>query len=422
MHTEPLLVSKSNLDEKISIRLALSQFEKSYNDRRASALQTVCKETISDLPTTTNKRVKISIKKITLDGDSASVLCKVRISDNDFIYSDTSTYIQMKKNSDWKVMEMEPFNKLFTTHQSGALSSDTKKSDIVGTSSSPSYQDVEITLSDRTYIRVPHYSSVYDVGYSLTQSYLDLKLFAPGTRIDAAAYYNTSDNSMTIFALDSAWHRIIYVKRYSDGSYSSIKAYGNNVNHVVHFGNPVAIDVNYAGEIFVVDNGYRKIFKLQYTSSTNTITCSSNASFIDQSYLSYPVDIDYDESVSGHEYMVIADLGRHSILQFDTDGSLIDEYTTYRVDGGVSASINKPIRLCAKGIYLCYIEGEDNMIIVGYMLDGYGIVDSFSSWGMPSKLSSAYNPVDIGFGWNGQGLPRLIVADRKNNMIPLLSR
>ena len=377
------------------------------NEQRTEAVQLFCSDNVQNI-SLFNHRLKIKILDIKIDNKNATAICQFRLQNASKVKGQIIDTLDLAKENVWKITNINTIQNIFSSISNG-------KKDNTEILSSNEYQseaiqeilEEDIILSDRTLIPIPHTGDIFEINSTITNQQFGIDLFSEDASIDAAAYYNTSDGSYTIFTLDPYERRIIYAKKYSNGSYSSIKGYGCHAADVCKFQYPGAIDVNQSGEIFVVDFGLKKIFKLQYSSSSNSISCNSSESYVNESYLSLPVDIDFFNDETGNDdYFVIADIGRNSILQFDANGDFVEEYSTYSYTD-YDFDIQRPIKLCAKGAWVGFIDGEDKHIVFGLLICG-----NIHCVTKPFKIPASSNPVDIGLNWSNM----LFVVDNGLNM------
>ncbi len=246
--------------------------------------------------------------------------------------------------------------------------------------------------------------SIYQIDCNLTTQNLSRQFFSLGSNIDIAKCIfgvdpQTYESDIAVFILDPQWKRIVY-SRTGFGDYYDIKAYGYNDDDVYYFERPEALCATEDGTIFVADAGARKIVKFVYNSSSHNLTCSSIESFVDRSYLSNPVDIEYDGG-----YLFVADIGRHSILIFNaSSGAFVDELSTYTQDGQ-TYNINSPRKICVQAWRLLFIDG--NKVIYGDWQDNP--LDCINVLEFPPSC----NLSDIGYGIYWQ----FYVADQSMGMI-----
>lgn len=360
------------------------------NDESASLF---CINDVNDI-ISTKFDIEVKIIDIIFTNRTANAFCNLYLLKNRELCCQSIDTINLIYEGVWKVSDSSPFSKLLF------MDSLEKNSIIENISTIESIENYvnqineeDIVLSDKTLISKQFTSGIYEINSTVTDQNSYINIFNEGTTVDLALYWNVNDDSWTMFSIDPYKQRILYAKKNSNGTYSSIKSYGWNDGDICKFQRPVAIDVNHNGEIFVVDAGLNKIFKLQYSSSNNLITCNSAESIVDANYLTHPVDLDfYDDENDDDDYFVVADIGRHSISQFRRDGYLIREYTSYKFGSDPCFDIKTPIKVCADGISVGFIDNEDNKIIYGVP---HGAPE-FDCNFRPISLPNTTNPVDIG--------------------------
>lgn len=273
-----------------------------------------------------------------------------------------------------------------------------------------SYNDVQIQLSDKTLIAYPHYGDIYELTSSTAQQYLQKQLIALGSDAEMDIFdfgkNAVGEVDRAVFVLDPTWKRILYARiKYDNCDY--IRAFYGSPGRFF-FDNPVAIDVNSYGEIFIADAGASRIYKLLYDAYNEVVYLGPDYIFIDSDQISSPLDIHYETGSTG-DYIVAIDGNSNSIKKFNSNGQLVGEYATYHVNG-TEAPIISPKRLVANSDYLAFIDSQENLIVSAAM-----ITDNFLDcmWGKPSKLPLGSLPHNI--GWYS-GL-NLAVSDPNMDMI-----
>ncbi len=329
--------------------------------------------------------IAINVMDIVETKDAATVLCrnKVYLGDNKEISFD-DTLKMNKQNNKWIFVNTGKFLSISEDIQNNSLSKSTAT--VTG------YNLVTPFVDDRAYVLDAQLLSpeIFEINANLTLNYLDRQLYGWDSETDVAIYYYSSNPNNTtnaaMFTLDSKWARILYSRIGSNET----KAYGGNPGEIT-FGIPVSIDVNEFGQVFVLDNDQKKIYKFQYSYSNNQLTYLGVLN-IPNYTLQEPMDMDYCSNETADDqsddFILVTDAQRKSILKLGLNGSILAEYKTYSYNG-VTYNIGYPTRL-SKNWVLQFIDASKNFIISGELNSSNGI-DCYNV----SKLPDNYRPSDI---------------------------
>lgn len=245
----------------------------------------------SELENDINYNLSINIKSIELNENSATVICNYIIYDDRYkiIEKSTATFLIQKKDK-WKISNINLVNEILTKL---CDRDENKKADLnakqnKNIESSPPITDVNITISDRTFIPHDHQGSgAYDIGYNLTQQYLGVQLFSTAAEIDQTYMVHQinggSVTDETAFAVDPYWRKIVYCRR-TNGADGDILSYGDHLNDAIKFNTIQAIEANEFKEVFVLDGYAKKIYKFNYNLGNSQLTPVSTTPLIDPSY------------------------------------------------------------------------------------------------------------------------------------------
>ena len=403
--------------ERNAIELKVLQLEKCLNNNNLSSLSSLLTGNIKDeisKATGTNSNIpnKVKFKVINVEkGDkTANVICDVTIYNENEIVKAFQTVFPLERSNDWKFKDLNNVVEMASTPSKDYTSSNSANS----LTSTNNIVDVQIALNPNALIRVPFDTDINEISYSLTQAHLQNQVYSTNASIDGAIYTINQLNptDQVGLTLDNLWKRIIYARN-TEGT---LRSYGDKPGDI-EFGEPVALDANEFGEIFVVDKKNHKIIKLQYSNSTNLITQATGFS-ISADFLINPTDLDYNSGYlpkdRADDYIVVADIGRGSIIKFDTNGNLIDEFKLYS-KYNISYDLPKAVRLATEGTnHIAFIDTEQKLVMSGIMYDGTHTIDVF---GDISKLPLNSRPVDITIN-SSQNVE---VADNSLNMIHIFN-
>ncbi|MGE5436946.1 MAG: T9SS type A sorting domain-containing protein [Syntrophothermus sp.] len=172
-------------------------------------------------------------------------------------------------------------------------------------------------------VRFSSSPTIWEINSSLSTSYLNNQLFAPGAEIDMDIYWYGSNwpEDVAAFALDPVWGRIVFGKK----SNNEIKSYGDNLGDY-KFSRPLGITVDENGNIYIVDTGHKKIVKLRYSPSSNAFT---DVSTINVPNLINPKDILFTRA-GGVQRLWILD---KDLLLTDLSGNILNRINKYKYKG-----------------------------------------------------------------------------------------
>ncbi|BDQ02275.1 T9SS type A sorting domain-containing protein [Ignavibacterium sp.] len=315
------------------------------------------------------------------ESSNARVICIIKFRNNNLIDKFILDTIYLEKNrNQWKITEL------------GTLEGKVKNlynNKFIPKSKIKSINVIEPIISYNTGILEAHYLSpeIMEINGNITQNYTTKLLFGLYSKIDIALYATESNNTTNyaIFNLDDKWKRVLFSKLGSD----EIKCYSCAQNEVKFF-DPVAIDVNEFGEVFILDRYTKQIHKFIYNINANSLMYQGLLD-IPVQLLRYPEDLDYSSNETADypqdDFILVTDRLRKSILKFSREGILIKEYTTYIYNGTVY-NIDWPTRISSNWSTQ-FIDKGSNYIISCEILPSTIVCYNIS------KLPYIYNPTDI---------------------------
>ncbi|MCX6150112.1 MAG: right-handed parallel beta-helix repeat-containing protein [Ignavibacteriales bacterium] len=314
--------------------------------------------------------------------------------------------ISFDKNKNWKSVNNKILNEI--KNQKIVASGSTYKTR--GINNINDVTEAQIKVTGYTYRGWPLYEyegeDIMQIDRYVTENYLDRTLFAPGASLDMGGYlmgYNGNEVSAVTFYLDKSWERIVYAED-NYGSYGAIKSFGDG-NGNWYFNRPQALCVSDNCCVFVLDRtDYDpRVVKLSYSGGLLSL---ANSNFVNQNYLSSPVDIEYSNG-----YIFVSDAGRQSILVFNAnDGSLYNEIK-YLMLNGQQQPIGNPQKICIDGMNIVYIDG--NICIYGAWQPGTSVINCIQKTIFPPQ----YRLEDIGQDGTGS----FIIADPNNGLLHKLN-
>ncbi|MBZ0179159.1 MAG: T9SS type A sorting domain-containing protein [Melioribacteraceae bacterium] len=264
-------------------------------------------------------------------------------------------------------------------------------------------------ISNETLIAYPHIvepqPEFYDINRNVTNSEINVNLFASYSEIDMEKiYYEEDYNKDAAFSIDPRWNRIIYGKRGS----TSIKEFQHpEFKHLSGISAETSDDYDGSYDIFVTDNSARKIFTLKYDPIFNRLNMHTNFAYpniINPSDISvYPGNPDQ---------LWIAECASNKIVVLNRDGSVEEEYTEFTYNG-TTYPIERVIRLeifRSSSRTIAFIDKAGHRLVIGKILAYWNNelqVLNVIDYPDPSNLS------DIGFNVDNE----IICADNGFNSV-----
>ena len=256
------------------IQHQIRALQNALNDHSGKYLNSILtKDAVSDEKTLNSnlisnyQLVEIKSEDISVTNDKAIAACQIKIySENENVQLLKDTLKLKRVNNKWIFDDLSKLTAI-TKEALSKIKGD-------GIESLTGYNLVTPFVNDRAQILDAHYLSpeIFEINADVTMNYVDRQLYGWGSEIDAAIYVygvNPFDNTIlgSMFTLDTKWNRVLYSKYGGDDT----KSYGDHPNDV-KFADPVSIDVNEYGEVFILDNLTHQLHKLQYSYSNNILS------------------------------------------------------------------------------------------------------------------------------------------------------
>ncbi|MBI5726813.1 MAG: hypothetical protein HY965_03100, partial [Ignavibacteriales bacterium] len=344
--------------------------------------------------------ISINVDTVHLSGDTAMVGCSYCFQTGTGATAWYKDIFIFGKERDWILKGIGNLPRLVKKHKNE-----------MSPANKPFENITPIKLSANLFTNVPVLvpifgNPVWEINDIVTRRALGITVIAGGLAPDGTIYSSpAAPDSKAAIAVDRNYKRLVY----GNDEELEIKFYGGESGEQT-FEDPVAVDVNEFGEVFVADFEGHCIYKFIYNYETNTIGTLGNPVFIGG--LSQPSDVSYysngTPNDNSDDRILVADYGSNHLYLYDHTGQLLKDFTSCKLgiwSNSPVIQIRKPLRAILFNTYeygeIAYIDGGSNTLICGPLTNQYQS-NMFVAHGEPAILPVNSRLFDLGSDYLGK--------------------